>query len=184
MGFCQNIDEFFDIALKVEDSYIKVYSHILKARSPFFEAMLSSTNGFKEYFLPLTTNHKKNKFQVIEIKSISKLILNCLIQYMYSDSFMIHGQSIDFYKQLLIHADYFMLPRLVQICSDYIKNFVTRQNVLSVLLIAYSHNAIELFRFCLNFLSLNEETILQSKEFMIFKKCVEPELFAEIKAEL
>lgn len=56
--------------------------------------------------------------------------------------------------------------------------------MLGVLLIAHSHNAFELFRFCLNFLSLNEETILQSKEFSIFKKCIEPDLFAEIKAEL
>lgn len=60
MGFCQNIDEFFDIALKVGDSYIKVCSHILKARSPFFEAMLSSANGFKEFFTPGTTNHKQH----------------------------------------------------------------------------------------------------------------------------
>ena len=37
--------------------------------------------------------------------------------------------------QMLIYSDYFMIPRLVQICTKYIKGYVTLKNVLCVLLL-------------------------------------------------
>ena len=60
---------------------------------------------------------------------------------MYSDHFYIQRQEVDFFVKLLIYADYFMLDRLVDICSSYLKPFINVQNVLKILLVAHAHNA-------------------------------------------
>lgn len=41
----------------------------------------------------------------------------------------------------MIYADYFMLERLVDICSNYLQKFVNVKTVLSILLLAHAHNA-------------------------------------------
>lgn len=136
MRICMNLDEFFDVVFQVENCYIKSNTHILKARSQYFAAMFSKQNGFQEIQVKeqmVKQDHKR--FHLVKIHG-QKLILNCVIQYLYSDSFMFISQNINFYIQLMVFADYLMLPRLVQICSCHIKNFVTQQNVLSVLLLA------------------------------------------------
>ena len=157
---------------------IKAHSYILKARCPYFAAMLRNVGGFSE------TNGQGQSYSLIQIKNVAKPILNCVIQYLYSDSFMLLDLSMDFYLQLLIISDYFMLPRLVQICSSYIKELMTQQNALSVLLLAHAHNAHDLFRYCLNFVSKFEDCILMSKEWTLFKKYTDLHLYNEILGEL
>jgi hypothetical protein len=44
----------------------------------------------------------------------------------------------------MIYADYFALPRLVDICSSYLKPFVNSKTVLQILLLAHAHNANQL----------------------------------------
>lgn len=46
-----------------------------------------------------------------------------------------------FFLKLLILADYFMLPRLVDICAKNIMTFINCDNVLKIFLIAHAHNA-------------------------------------------
>lgn len=64
----------------------------------------------------------------------------------------------------MIFADYFMISKLTNICSKYIKQFVTQKNALSVLLLSHAHNAPDLETFCLDFICLHENTLLPSKE--------------------
>lgn len=75
-----------------------------------------------------------------------------------------------FFLRLLMLADYFMLPRLVDICTSHIKPFVTVKNVLNVLLVAHAHNADQLERYCLNFITLNENEILESRDWRSLKR--------------
>jgi len=69
----------------------------------------------------------------------------------------------------MIYSDYFIIPRLAQICSRYTRLFITPINVLSVLLIAHAHNSSDLELFCIEFICLNEEKLLMSKEWKQFK---------------
>jgi hypothetical protein len=63
-----------------------------------------------------------------------------------------------------------LLPRLVEICSSYLKNYVTIKNALHILLVAHSHNALQLEQFCINFIVINEKEILNGREFRSFKR--------------
>lgn len=179
------IDEFADIVFKVENSYIKGYSPLLKARSPYFRAMLSRTGPqhFQESEAPCLPQGS-SAYRVIRVEGVPKVLVQCLLQYLYSDHFYIAQQSIDFFLRLLIAADYFMVDRLRELCSKYAKEYISVTNVLPVLLIAYSHNAIELENFCLKFISLNEAEILGSSEWQTFKKHTQPRLFKTLVMRL
>jgi hypothetical protein len=75
-----------------------------------------------------------------------------------------------FFLRLLMLADYFMLPRLVDICTSHIKPFINVKNVLNILLVAHAHNAEQLENFCLNFITLNENEILESRDWRHLKR--------------
>jgi hypothetical protein len=78
---------------------------------------------------------------VITVTGVPKSFFTCIIQYLYSDHFYIQNEEIEFFIKMMIYADYFMLPRLVDICSSYLKQFVTPKTVLQVMLVAHAHNA-------------------------------------------
>lgn len=63
-----------------------------------------------------------------------------------------------------------MLPRLVEICSSYIKPFVNAKTVLKILLIAHAFNADQLEQFCIHYFALNEEEIKDSRDWRSFKR--------------
>ena len=75
-----------------------------------------------------------------------------------------------FLLKLMIYADYFMLPRLVERCTHYITPYVNSDNVLSILLVAHAHNAEQLENFCLNMITMNENRIFDSREWRHFKR--------------
>jgi hypothetical protein len=70
----------------------------------------------------------------------------------------------------MIFADYFMLPRLVEICSSYLKQFVNVKTVLQIMLLAHAHNAEQLERYCINFFALNEKEIVETRGWRHFKR--------------
>jgi|LauGreDrversion4_2_1035121.scaffolds.fasta_scaffold72321_1 hypothetical protein len=148
MNQCKNLDDFYDILFLVDGTLIKANSLVLRIRSPYFSAMLSPQNGFFE------TNMKKG--QSIKVYGVEKSYFSCIIQYIYSDHFYIHRQNVEFFVKLLIFADYFMLPRLVDICSNYLKSFVNIKTVFTLLLVGNSHNADQLVNYCVHYIAMND----------------------------
>jgi len=165
MLICSNLDEFYDVIFHVGSSYIKGNTSVLKARSQYFEAMLSVRHGYLESSGPIYYDKgRDSSFRVIKVEGVPKEFFNCIIQYLYSDHFYIGQQSVEFFIQLLIYADYFMVPRIGQICSKYIRQFICLGNVLSVLLVAHAHNAADLELFCIDFICLHEQEIVNSQD--------------------
>ena len=132
MNQCKNLDEFYDILFLVEDTLIKANSLVLSARCPYFKSMLSSKYMFRE---------SKKEGGFVKVQGVPKSYFSCIIQYIYSDHFYIQRQEPEFYVKLLIFADYFMLPRLIDICASYLKGFVNLKTVLNLYLLAHAHNA-------------------------------------------
>src|SRR3569833_486044 len=162
MNQCKNLDEFHDIVFYVEDTLIKANSLILMSRCDYFRHMLSHKYSFRESQL----RHEG----IIAVNGIPKSFFTCIIQYIYSDHFYIQKQEIEFFVKLLIYADYFMLNRLVDICSSYLKQYVTVKTVLQIMLIAHAHNADQLERFCINYATLHEKDIMESRSWRQFKR--------------
>lgn len=62
-----------------------------------------------------------------------------ILQYLYTESFKLTGQeqeSFTFWLNLLIYADYFMIQRLVEICSTKLVECIRIKNVVPLYLIA------------------------------------------------
>ena len=141
MKQCMQLDIFYDVVFQVEDSYIKGNSGILRRRSQYFSSMLSNKNNFKEVDLK----------KLVVIKGIPREYFVQIIQYLYSDQFYLSHEidSLDYFLNLLIYSDYFMLNRMTQIVSRYIGNFVAVENVIPILTVANAHNAPQLLEFCI-----------------------------------
>jgi len=97
--------------------------------------MLSSKYRFVESTIRKETG-------CINVQGVPKAYFSCIIQYIYSDHFYISRHDVEYFLKLLTYADYFMLPRLIEICSSYLKGFITTKNALHILLVAHSHNAL------------------------------------------
>jgi BTB/POZ domain len=173
---CKNLNDFFDVLFMVDDTLIKGNSLILKARSPYFAAMLSNSYGFRESNL--------SRGSSIKVTGVPKLYFNCLLEYVYSDHFFIHKHSIEFFVKLLIFADYFMLPRLVDICSRYLQPFVTISTSVMLLLVAHSHNAEQLERYCVNFIAMNDKEVVRSRQYKLFRERAHPQLIEMIEQKI
>ena len=104
------------------------------------------------------------------MQGVPKLYFSCIIQYIYSDHFYIQKHEPEFYVKLMIYADYFMLPRLIDICSSYLKSYVNVKTVLQLMLVAHAHNAEQLEQYCIHFIALNEKEIIESRAFRHFKR--------------
>jgi hypothetical protein len=144
---------FYDLVFQVDGSYIKGNSAILRRRSVYFSSMLSDLHRFKEQDLK----------KLVLIKGIPREFFVQIIQYIYSDQFYISTEcsSLDYFLNLLIYADYFLLPRMGQIISRQICSMVTIENVVSILLIASDHNAHQLMEYCIQFICVNEYHVSQ-----------------------
>lgn len=70
----------------------------------------------------------------------------------------------------MIYADFFMISRLVEICCNYLKSFINTKTVLQILLVAHAHNAHQLEKYCINFITLNEKEIIDSRNWRQFKR--------------
>ena len=176
MSQCKNLDDFYDVLFLVEDTYIKANSLILRTRSPYFSSMLSPYYGFKEASVM--------KGSSIRVVGVSKSLFSCVLQYIYSDHFYIQSHTVEFFVQLFIIADYFMLTRLVDICSSYLKTFVNCNTALSMMLLAHAHNAEQLERYCLHFIAMNQEAISGSQAFHNFRGKADISLFDSFNSKI
>ena len=139
--------------------------------------MLNSKYKFVEASL-------KKETGVIKVIGVPRAYFSCIIQYIYSDHFYISRHDLEYFLKLLTFADYFLLPRLVEICSSYLKNFVNLKNALHILLVAHSHNAIQLEQYCINYIIMNERDIMNSREYKNFKRRAQAGLLKVIEESI
>ena len=94
----------------------------------------------------------------------------CIIQYLYSDKFFYEESeaTIEFFLSLLVFADYFLLPNLVQQCSYFVAKMISLPNVLASLLVSHAHNAQALEEFCINYICVHVPNIEQTPEWLEF----------------
>ncbi len=103
---CYEIDDFHDVAFLVEGSYIKANRCILAQRCPYLARLLSS--GLRECVQP-----------VIYLPDVPKNYFVRVMQFVYTDvvTFETGAKHAEEMFHLLVWADYFLLPRLVDVTS-------------------------------------------------------------------
>ena len=144
---CRNLDYFYDVVFVLDSNEkIRVNSAVLCARSDYFKAMFSSSNSFREsYFTHYFDDGQQHEIRqlkrIVKLRGIPKVYMAAIIQYLYSDNFIIVESNIQFYLNLMLFADYFILPRLSEICQLHLTKFVKPKNCLELYLVAQAHNA-------------------------------------------
>ncbi len=74
-------------------------------------------------------------------------------------------QTPVYFMKLMIAADFFLLPRLVDICQIVLKHFINVRTVIPILTLAKIHNAEFLERFCIFFLAFKDKIVRNSNEY-------------------
>ncbi|KAL9981519.1 hypothetical protein ACROYT_G010227 [Oculina patagonica] len=149
-----------DVKFCVEGTTVYGHKMILKARSEVMAAMLGG--AFRESDVDTE----------IEIKDASLQSFLALLEYLYTDHAPIEeGDSVE----IMILADRFCLPRLVTLCELYITKKVDSSiqkrvadgtsDVINLLLTSQAHNAKQLSRWCLHFISTNFSVFESTEEF-------------------
>ena len=167
---CRNLDYFYDVVFVLDSNEkIRVNSAVLSARSEYFRAMFSSRYSYREsyftHYFDDGQNHEVRQLKrIVTLRGVPKIYLAAIIQYLYSDNFIIVESNIQFYLNLMLYADYFMIPRLSEICQLHLAKFVKPKNCLELYLVAQAHNAEQLEQFCLHFIATNHSAILASQE--------------------
>jgi hypothetical protein len=119
---CRNLDYFYDVVFVLDtNEKIRVNSAVLCARSEYFSAMFNSNYSFKEsyfthYFDDGLHHEVRQLKRIVQLRGIPKTFLAAIIQFLYTDNFISSDGSLLYYLNLMLYADYFLLPRLSEIC--------------------------------------------------------------------
>ncbi|XP_071101389.1 rho-related protein racA-like [Haliotis cracherodii] len=147
---------------------IEVYAHkvVLVSRCDVMAAMFGG--AFMEAF--------KSGMCKLKIQNTSCECFLALLEYLYTDHAPIEGGDA---VGILVLADEYCQPRLVNLCELYITKEVDRSctknieksdiDVIGLLLTAQRHNAAQLSKWCLHFISSNYIAFSQRPEFNMLK---------------
>jgi hypothetical protein len=111
-----------------------LHSKILMTKSDYFKALFNSQ-----------MIESQNRF--LKLDDISLNIFENLISYIYNDNIKNLNNLYDWIDLLYISSR-FLIPKLVQICELYIRNYVNFDNVEEIELIARECNAVQLVKYC------------------------------------
>jgi len=156
-------DTFADVRLRLDDGPRPIPAHraALSARSPVIAAMFGG--GFKE-----------GQQDEIVISDANYECFMALLEFLYTDHAPIEQSDM---MALLVLGNRFALPRLVTLCELYIskaidvacKDDIARADidVIGILHTAQEHNAAQLAKFCLHFISTNYQPMSKREEFKL-----------------
>ncbi|CAL1267983.1 unnamed protein product [Larinioides sclopetarius] len=116
---------FSDVNINCGTVSFQAHKSILCARSPVFAAMF-------------TTKMKENQDNKVDITDLSPQIFKTLLTYIYSGK---TGElSVQSAGELLFAADKYQLQDLKRVCCDYLKSYVSFENVLKTLVLGELHD--------------------------------------------
>ncbi|XP_053392572.1 BTB/POZ domain-containing protein 3-like [Mercenaria mercenaria] len=142
---------------KDHDDDERIYAHktILAARSPVFQAMFFGTFTESKEEVPL--------------KDAEKGIFDLFLRYIYSDAVTLEGDTA---SELLQMAHLYQVPRLVQVCADFLEKNITPENACEILTLALGYEISSLKEACCTVIDQNARQVLRSDGFMDLKEDV------------
>ena len=158
-----NMEKLSDFVVKCGAKEFKCHKLILACGSPVFEAMIMS-------------NMKEGNESELNIDDFDEDTIESLLRYIYFDKVASLDKQAE---SLLAAADKYDLAGLKAVCEWNLAQRVNVDNAIDLLLLADMHNATELKRFILEYISGSGAAITQKRE--NFEKLENnPELLEEI----
>ncbi|CAL1279990.1 unnamed protein product [Larinioides sclopetarius] len=113
-----------DVYLKCGEASIPAHKIILSARSPVFAAMFKN---------PMKENHENE----VVIDDMEVPVLQLMLTYVYTGN--LSDLTVSSASDLLYAADKYQLGDLKKVCCEFLKNRISLQNVLRILLLGELH---------------------------------------------
>ncbi|KAJ6160908.1 hypothetical protein N7470_004304 [Penicillium chermesinum] len=138
MAFAINHDSFFedaDVVVELNGDSVKVHSHIVCQRCPFFEALF---HGLSAGQWLATRRAERSDFVHVDLKHIDRSIFDFVLKYIYTDTEEqmfdeVRTNTLDDFIDLVLDVMYvaneLMIDRLSQICQKTIGRFVDNRNI-------------------------------------------------------
>ncbi|KAG8183241.1 hypothetical protein JTE90_014414 [Oedothorax gibbosus] len=145
-----------DFKLKVGDRTFLVLKSILGMRSKVFRAMFDS-------------EMKEIQDNYVDVKDFDGETILRMLEFVYSDRI---DNNMDWSEasSLYAAADFYALEPLKQGCSEIIKNSLSTTSALGVLCMANLHEDRQLKSAALDFISLNDQDIIGTEDWIKFEK--------------
>lgn len=144
--------EFSDIKLLARGKVFHAHKNILASRSSVFAAMFRH-------------KMKENMENVVPIKDVRIKVLKEMLHYMYTGS--VRDMKMNTAQDLLIVAEKYDIPGLKKITGKVLEKKLTVDNAINILILADSHNAIDLKKSTVDFLAANIKDVMGTKAFKI-----------------
>ncbi|GIY28624.1 speckle-type POZ protein-like A [Caerostris darwini] len=165
-----NVSYFSDMSFLCGSVAIPAHKSILSARSPVFAAMF-------------TVRMKENTENTVHITDMEVPILRAVLHHTYTGT--IESLDVASAGGLLFAADKYQFEDLKRVCSDFLKENMTLENVLNTLVLGHLHDK-DLKAFAMNFICescANISAIEETREWKLLRK-ERPQLAIEVLTAL
>uniref|UniRef100_A0A0K0FG82 Speckle-type POZ protein (inferred by orthology to a human protein) n=1 Tax=Strongyloides venezuelensis TaxID=75913 RepID=A0A0K0FG82_STRVS len=147
--------KFRDCVIKVKDSEINTHRSILAGRSGTFDSILA---GKQKESTPI----------VIEINDFSLEAVKAMIKYLYTDKL---PEMDDMACEMLAIGNEYLLNELKSKAEESLINSLSKDNVCDHLVLSESNSAEVLQEWCLRFIYLNPEIMVDSSKWEKIAEC-------------
>ena len=165
-------DEFSDVKILCEDKIFPCHKNILGSQSEVFKSMLSNTDMVEA------------SSREIKIADISAKVMETLLHYLYFDQEDLMANKNKITIGLLLAADKYNIPDLTAICVNYLKENLSKDNVVDIMKKSYMINQHDLFDVARKFVQncKNNGEVVEMGAFDEMKK-IHPNLALEMLTE-
>ena len=149
LGFLLEMATLSDVTLAAGKEKFKAHKAILSARSPVFRAM----------FQPGSFKEQEKSF--VQIEGHDPIVVKEMLTFIYT------GEAPKLKKKahdLFFIADMYQLERLKQLCKRQLWRDIDVKNVVDTLLLAMTHDLIQLKRKCTHFITDHIAEVMKTKE--------------------
>ncbi|CAG2120672.1 unnamed protein product, partial [Medioppia subpectinata] len=158
----QKEGKFSDVKIVVEGRELRAHKAILSARSPVFNAML-------------TSDMRECRENAIEIPDIRPDVMEELLTFIYS------GKAPNLSKvskELLSAADKYELPHLSELCEKHLMSSLSVESAPEILVLSHLHKASKLKSVTVEFIIANRKEVMKSDNWDLIR--AEPYLLEEL----
>ena len=150
----ETLDHPFDVTLLVEDGKeFKAHRRILSEASTFFEKLLSS-------------DMKESNEGVIRLEMITEVCLRDILEFIYTGSVQISAEFEDNARDLIVLADYLVLPHLKTIAGNTVAEKLNVSSCVSTYHFAENYHCEKLLSDARNYILSNFSTVAKTEEFL------------------
>ena len=145
-------ESFCDVTVAVKGKEFKAHKVVLAAASPFFLSLLES-------------NMRENNEQLIriELKEATASVMEDVLKYIYTGNVSITEESA---HNLIVTADFLVLPGLKTLACDFLKEIVTTENCVFNYYFADKYHCVELKEKCQQVINLTFSIVMETDDFL------------------